>query len=366
MKKVIIIITSCLLSLIILLAICGVVYLQTNYSRIGDVNLAINNNQIDSLKINDTYSISTYNIGFGAYDREFSFFMDEGQTLDGEKLQGKYGKAVSKENVLKNTNGSIDILNYLNSDFMLLQEVDTKSSRSYNVNQASTIESFFSNYASTYASNFHSGYLPYPLHDMHGIVNSGIQTLSRYNISNSYRVELPVTTAFFDKFFDLDRCLNITRYEITNSEKEFVLINCHLSAYDEGGVYRKLQIELLTKLLEEEYAKGNYVIAGGDFNHEIANSSFETIKQTPVWIQELTDNELPVGFRIESSNLNPTCRDSDTKYIVNESYVAVVDGFIVSNNIEVSYLENIIFMNNEDITFLYSDHNAVEMEFSFM
>ncbi|MFI3329059.1 MAG: endonuclease/exonuclease/phosphatase family protein [bacterium] len=365
MKKIVIITISSLLALILLLGLSGVAYLQINYSRIGDVELDITNNQTNNLELNNTYSMSTYNIGFGAYDREFSFFMDNGVTLNGEVLQGEYGRAVSKENALKNTNGSIEILEYLNSDFMLLQEVDTNSTRSYNINQSEMIEEAFYNHASTFSSNFHSGYLPYPLHDMHGIVNSGIQTLSRYQIQDSNRIELPVTTAFFAKFFDLDRCLNITRYTINGSDKEFVLINCHLSAYDEGGVYRKLQVELLTQLLTEEYQKGNYVIAGGDFNHEIANSNFATIKETPIWIQELTNNELPDGFRIESSNESPSCRDSDSPYVANESYVAVVDGFLVSENIEVSYLKNIVSMNTQDITFLYSDHNAVKIEFSF-
>ncbi len=368
MKKTLRIISSLLLSVLIVGVVLAVVflsYLSINYTRIGNVDLNVNNNQENILTINDTYSISTYNIGFGAYDREFSFFMDQGLTLDGEVIQGEYGKAVSKDNVLKNTNGSISILEYLNSDFMLLQEVDTNSSRSYKVNQSKLIEEHFENYASTFSSNFHSGYLPYPLHDMHGVVNSGIQTLSKYKINNSTRVELPVTTAFIDKFFDLDRCLNITRYNIESTEKELVIINCHLSAYDEGGVYRALQVELLTNLLKEEYNKGNYVIAGGDFNHEIANSNFPTIKQTPVWIQELTNEDLPEGFSIQSSNLNPTCRDSDSPYKYTESYIAVVDGFITSSNIEVSYIKNIVEMNDEDITFLYSDHNAVKIEFSF-
>ncbi len=364
MKKIVIIITV-IISTLLLLVVGFLSYLQINYSRIGNVELDINNNQQEVLTLNTSYSIATYNIGFGAYDREFSFFMDEGITLDGKKLQGKYGKAISKDNVLKNTNGSIEILDYLNTDFMLLQEVDTNSSRSYNVNQSKMIAEYFSDYSSTFASNFHSGFLPYPIHDMHGVVNSGIQTLSKYNIKSSNRIELPVTTDFIAKFFDLDRCLNITRYNINNTEKEFVIINAHLSAYDEGGVYRKLQIELLTKLLEDEYSKGNYVMAGGDFNHEIANSSFDTIKQTPVWIQELTNNELPNGFSIQSTNESPTCRDSDSPYIVGESYVAVVDGFIVSDNIEVSFINNIVLMDNEDITFLYSDHNAVKLQFSF-
>ena len=47
----------------------------------------------------------------------------------------------------------------------------------------------------------------------------------------------------------------------------------HLSAYDEGGVYRAKQIAMLNEILKTERDNGNYVIAGGDFNHDIADSS---------------------------------------------------------------------------------------------
>ena len=39
------------------------------------------------------------------------------------------------------------------------------------------------------------------------------------------------------------------------------------------------------------------------------------------------------------------------------SYSAVIDGFIVSDNVEVTYVENI------DLEFLYSDHNPVIIDF---
>lgn len=51
-------------------------------------------------------------------------------------------------------------------------------------------------------------------------------------------------------------------------------MNVHLSAYDKGGVYRKKQLQQLNSFLEVEYQKGNYVVCGGDFNHDIANSMY--------------------------------------------------------------------------------------------
>ena len=103
------------------------------------------------------------------------------------------------------------------------------------------------------------------------VQEAGIVTMSKYDIESSVRYSLPIDESFPTKFFDLDRCFMITRYRAGDS-KELVLINVHLSAYDEGGVYRKKQLELLNEVLKQERDKGNYVIAGGDFNHDIAES----------------------------------------------------------------------------------------------
>lgn len=354
-----------LLSVIVVFAIGYICYLQFGYYRIGDENIDIYNNQENNVKTNEEYTMTTFNIGFGAYDRDYSFFMDKGYMADGTKTTGKYGKGVSKENTLKNTNGSISILESLDSDFMIIEEVDTKSTRSYKVNQMEMIVNKFPSHSYTFAINFHSGYLPYPILDMHGKSNSGILTLSKFEMAYSKRYELPIDESFFNKFFDLDRCINVVRYDIEESDKKLTVISAHLSAYDEGGVYRRKQIELLTDIMQEEYDKGNYVIVGGDFNHDIAEggSNFPTTQLKPDWLQVLSGDEFGPNFKIVSDNTNPSCRDADIPWEEGVTYATVVDGFIISDNIELINVENIISVNDIDINFMYSDHNPVTMKF---
>ena len=346
-----------------------VAYLEISYYRIGDTETEISNNENAEggkyLTLGEEYSITTFNIGFGAYDREYSFFMDKGYMADGSETVGKYGKGVSKENVLKNTNGSISILEALDSDFMILEEVDTKSSRSYRINQRDMIIDAFDSYSYTYASNFHSAYLPYPIHDMHGISNSGILTMSRFSMDFSKRYELPIDESFVNKFFDLDRCINLVRYSIGGTDKKLTVISVHLSAYDEGGVYRAKQIELLKELMNKEYESGNYVIVGGDFNHDIAagGSNFPTGQLRPDWIQTLSENEFGEHFKIASDNTNPSCRDADIPWEEGVTFATVVDGFIISDNVEIVSVKNITKVDGEDTNFLYSDHNPVNMKF---
>lgn len=362
--------TSIVLTIIlILLGYVG--YISIQYYRIDDqTELEINSNSTLKLELNQEYSISTYNIGFGAYNRNFSFFMESGTMKDGTKTTGKKSKAESKDVVMTNTLGAIKIIKDLNPDFLLFQEVDTDSTRSFHINQYEMIEkSFMTNehelYDSVFASNFHSAYLAYPIFDNHGKVNSGIATLSRFDMKSSVRYQLPITKDFIQKFFDLDRCFNLTRYEIKNSEKELVIINAHFSAYDEGGIIRKAQWEVLKKVLELEYQKGNFVIVGGDFNHDIANTleKFPTEQLLPDWIKVLSDDDLPLGYRFSTDDRNPTNRSTDIKYTEGINYTVVIDGFITSSNVTVKNVENIVEVNGEDVNFMYSDHNPVYMSF---
>ena len=358
--KIIAIVLACIIGLIVLTLGGYVIYLSATYYRIEDnLNLEISNNNENSISLNTEYKISTYNIGFGAYNHNFTFFMDSGKMKDGTAKTGTESRAESKEAVLESTNGVISTINALNADFMFFQEVDTSSHRSYFVNQYDMLKENFSSYANIFTSNFHSGYLFYPLTKPHGTVNSGIVTFSKYNVSSSVRKSFPVDTSFINKFFDLDRCFIISRLEIEGSDKELVLINLHMSAYDEGGVIRAQQLALLNEVIKEEYNKGNYVIAGGDWNHDIADSlnTFPTEQEVPEWVNVITKEDIPEHFSFATTKLVPTCRAAEIPYEKDVNYTVVIDGFLVSDNIEIVSSENI------DTDFEYSDHNPAVITF---
>lgn len=360
LKKISIVIGSLLLALVIFV-VGYVTYMQVNYYRIEDNQpLEISNNKKEILKTNTTYSAVTYNIGFGAYDQEYSFFMDSGQMKDGREVVGKYSRARSEENALKNTNGSTKIMKKLSPDFALLQEVDVKATRSYNINQKENFEKNFKDYSSVFALNFHAPYMLYPLNEPHGSVQAGLLTMSKYGATSAIRKSYPVDESFFTKFFDLDRCFTITRYSVEN-EKELVLINNHMSAYDEGGTIRARQLQLLNKTMEEEYKKGNYVIVGGDFNHALGGTMdvFESEQKIPQWVFQLNNEDIVKGMSVVNASNNtqvPTCRSCDIPYEKGVNYTSVLDGFIVSDNV-VESAENV------DEDFMYSDHNPVKLTF---
>lgn len=340
-----------------------IIYLSIQYYRIDDNHtLSVVNNSETNVSLNTNYTITTYNIGFGAYTQDFSFFMDSGEMLDGTKVKGTGSTAKDKETVLTNTNGAISTVSGINADFMFFQEVDTKSTRSYKVNQYEMLMEEFSLYGTTFAENFHSGFLFYPLTDPIGASYSGIATFSKYNITESVRRSFPIDNGFFAKFFDLDRCFSVNRVAIDGSDKELVLINLHMSAYDEGGLIRAEQLKLLNTVLKIEKDKGNYVIAGGDFNHDIANSDgqFATTQKRPEWVYSMDITQIEQGYQFATSLNAPTCRSTDMAYTSGVNYTVVIDGYIVSNNIEIVEVENI------DANFMYSDHNPVRCEFKLI
>ena len=294
--------------------------------------------------------------------------MDEGEMMNGEKTQGKNARAFSEDDVKNNTTGAINLVKGANeSDFYFFQEVDTNSTRSYYVDQQKMIQENFIGYASSYAVNAHSKYMFYPLSEPIGKMNSGIMTLSRYNVDYSIRRSLEISNGMIDKLFDLDRCFMVSKLPISGApDKYLVLINVHLSAYDEGDI-RSKQIAMLYDYINYEYnTNNNYVIVGGDFNLLLAGEAglYNNNMKTPGWCQSLPDGYKAENFNQIGFNLNydltttiGTCRDSSVRYVEGINLEVVIDGFITSGNITVKRTTVI------DGEFKNSDHNPVRMEF---
>lgn len=348
-----------LLALLVLVVLGYVIYVVAEYDRIEDyLQLTVDEGAAEAeAHTGREYGIVTYNIGFGAYSPDFSFFMDSGEMNDGTVVTGEYGKGIGEDDVRKNIEGAAAVLEGLDADFYFVQEVDTDGDRSYRIDQYAVLRDALPGDA-TYAVNFHSANLLYPFNDPHGKNTSGIATFSSVEIESAVRRQYPVDDGLA-KFFDLDRCFAVHRVAVEGG-KELVLINSHMSAYDEGGVIRARQLEMLNAVMAEEYAKGNYVIVGGDFNHELAHSfgNFPSEQKQPTWAYELTDDDVADGFRVVASGEGVgTCRAAEIPYTEEVNYQTVLDGFIVSDNVEVTNVRNI------DTGYEFSDHNPVKMTF---
>lgn len=305
--------------------------------------------QQKELSIGDNISVVTWNIGYGSLGANADFFMDGGDSV----------YTSTKEQVLTNMSAITEELNSLSPDIILLQEVDEKSSRSHKINEASIIRDELPSYNSSYAYNYKTLMVPYPIPPI-GQVASGIMTLSTYPVSTACRTKLPCPFSYPIRLCNLKRCLIVSKVPIDGTDKELVIVNLHLEAYD-SGEGKAAQTKMLADILQAETDKGNYVIAGGDFNQTFSNTDISSYPQQSdeLWAPSLIDiSEFGNDFTCIADSSVPTCRSLDKSYddADDKFQFYVIDGFIVSSNISIKSIETV------NLDFQNSDHNPIKLE----
>lgn len=290
--------------------------------------------------------ILTFNTGYAGLDKTQDFFMDGGSQVQPD----------SRQEVEENLQGIAGILKEQPADVYFLQEVDLDSKRSYRIDQQAYYQENL-DLPGVFACNFKCDFIPYPLPPI-GKVESGILTMTDLAVSSASRISLPESFSWPVKTCNLKRCMLETRIPLTGTDRELVLINFHLEAYDSGeGKIR--QSQMLAEKLQKEYEAGNYVIAGGDFNQTFEGIDKYPLKDTDNWAPGVIgEDSLPEHFSFAVDDSYPTCR------LLNEPYsgsfdtaqVYVLDGFLVSDNIKVNQVSVI----NTD--FAYTDHQPVRLE----
>lgn len=330
-----------ILALILLTVGSYVAYLFLDYHRLED-NLALevtNQTSQDEFAVGQTYSMMTFNIGYGSYPSDYSFFMD-----GGDEVRARSKNAVEEALAIDK-----DLITSANPDLLLFQEVDLDGDRSQHVNQVDYFTQGLTDYSWSFAQNYDSSYLFYPVTDPIGQATSGLLTLSKINFQEATRYQLPIDTDI-NKFFDLDRAYSVNRYG-TNSGADLVIINVHLSAYTKNASIQKAQLAKISQTMESEYAKGNYVIVGGDFNHALDDNARNDL----TWMKTFPVDQLPAGFTLAAPSNAPTVRNINQPYNPNTTLTGTIDGFILSDNIIVDTIET---LSND---FASSDHHPVLM-----
>ena len=302
-------------------------------------------------KINDNQEIRilTWNIGYGGLDERQDCYFDGGKGVDGESLE------VVQDNVKQIKNK----IQELDPDIFNLQEIDRDSKRSYHYDELISFEESFGkdSYQNSFARNFKAGFVPVPLYNPTGEVEAGIATFSKFRISSATREQLPIPFNWPVSLVNLKRCLLVNRLPIMYSDKELIIINLHLEAYDDGEG-RTRQLKQLMDIMEEEYTKGNYVVACGDFNQAFSNADLSKYPKIDEWVCPVIDVEDYPDFSFSMDDSVPTCRSLSSTYHDSDKATHqyyMLDGFITSKNISIKQLETF------DFGFKNTDHNPVIM-----
>ena len=351
MKKIIKILASIILACV--LAFAGLVgYLMITEYKPQDIEklTAVQSAKPQVVKLNTDYNALDWNVGYFGMDKDVDFFMDGGKMVH----------PIDKAHVENNLTNITRIIKEEAADITFLQEVDVDSKRTYNINQVDYLDKELDS-SSIFAYNFRVAYIPYPLPPL-GKVNSGIYTSTKFNIENAERYQMPIPFTFPTRLANLKRGFSVIYSNIENSDKKLVLINAHLDAYDKDNKGKIAQTKQLIEFMEKEYAKGNYVLVGADFNQELRDLTKEEIEKTPaeLWRAELFDKTLLKDkFKLYYDNSRPSARLNNKPYEKgsNGTYEFIIDGFIASDNIEVSQVKTL------DQDYRYSDHNPVKLRF---
>ncbi|MBP5198519.1 MAG: endonuclease/exonuclease/phosphatase family protein [Lachnospiraceae bacterium] len=345
------------LGVLVFVVLIYLFYLFAGYERLSDnlaltVNVPGTENVKEFVQTGSRHSVMTYNIGYGSYPADYSFFMDG----------GKNAKAYSKKSVEETVTGALNLIGEYDPEFLFLQEVDIDADRSYHVDEYEMTLDHFGDYFGTYALNYDSPFLAYPIFDFYGKNRSGLASFSKYRINESIRRSLPVADDL-RKFIDLDRCYSINRMNVSNG-KELVLINVHMSVFGADADVKKSQMDMLIEDMKKECAAGNYLIVGGDFNHDLMadeeKDDVRDAKSHPFRRSALPELMMMAMDKVPyyvKEGLWPSGRYLNESYDPETTATITMDGFIVSDNVDVITYENV------NAGYAYSDHDPVYMEF---
>ncbi|MBO4365687.1 MAG: endonuclease/exonuclease/phosphatase family protein [Eggerthellaceae bacterium] len=338
-----------LLAVVVLLGMLSV----TEYRPAENEEVPISYQAAGVVEEGQQISALTWNIGYCGLSDEADFFMDGGNSV----------RSVSEEGVNSNLTDIQTVIAEQDADIMFLQEVDVDSARSYHVDESRIISSTLAEagYCSSFGTNYLVAFVPYPIPPI-GQVYAGIQTESRFAVDTAQRIQLPCPFDWPVRLGNLKRCLLVNRVPIANTNKQLVLVNVHLEAYDDGDG-KAAQTAQLVRLIQREYEKGNYVIVGGDFNQVFSNvdTSAYPLQSDNYWQCGLIDaSSFPEGWQLVMDSSVPTCRSLDRAYSASDATFQyyMIDGFICSPNVLVDELTTI------DTGFDFSDHNPVRLVFT--
>ena len=300
----------------------------------------------------DSLTVLSQNTGYAGLGADSDFFMDGGSDV-----------APSREQMDANLAGISGLLEERKADVFFLQEVDTNSGRTSSVDQSKIywgqlLSDGKGAYSFSHALNYSCDFVPFPWPPI-GKVHSGLQTLSRLHVSSAQRIALPCPFSWPVSTANLKRCLLVNYVPLEGSDRQLVLVNLHLEAYDDGEG-KAAQTKMLMDFLTGEYEKGNYVIAGGDFNQTFPGALDAFPMQDPsLWTPGVLENSmLPQGWQFACDLSVPSCRLLNHPYdpdpAGNQFYV--IDGFILSPNVRLDRVETL------DCQFQYTDHNPVAIE----
>ncbi len=334
--------------LLVMILIFGgfILYITLSDYQPKQIEIIVNNGSKNEIFLKkDTISLINWNIGYGGLGKEMDFFYDGGKAVQpSRKMAEKYFGNI------------IDFISSNDSvDFWLLQEVDVCSKRNYRVNQVEAVKKAKVGSFGVFAMNYKCPYVPVPLNEPMGFVEAGLITFSDFSPEYATRYSYPLIASWPDKLFLLDRCFLLNRYP-TERGNDLIVINTHNSAYVYDSILRIEELQILKEIMLKEFAKGNYVIAGGDWNQNPPDyrptGDYNGHKFVASQVK-MNSDFMPDDWLWAFDDSAPSNRSNDKPYTMGGNNTTCLDYYLVSPNIEL------IDVKVVDLGFNDSDHNPI-------
>jgi endonuclease/exonuclease/phosphatase family metal-dependent hydrolase len=300
-----------------------------------------------SILSGNTFTFMSWNIGYAGLGKEMDFFYEGGKRVKPGPVEfQKYLEGILRTIRSNDTN-----------DFVLIQEADIDSKRSYYTDESLKLAEILKDHYFAFAKNYDCRFVPVPLYDPMGKVVSGILTFSKFQPDSATRIDFGTIFSWPKRLVFLQRCFLVMRFKLENGH-DLILINTHNSVFDEEGELRKKELQMLNDFMSKEYGKGNFVVAGGDWNQNPRGFEMKNIS-TGDRVKEIEipfASEIFNGWQFVFDPWQPTNRDVDMGYQKGTTKTTIIDFFVVSPNV------NVESVNTMNTSFENADHQPVIMK----
>ena len=207
--------------------------------------------KIDSPNSPDSLKVMTWNIRFGA--ARIPWFGDS----CGDRVIMTSGEVISHLEKIA------EFIKIIQPHILLLQEVDVGSKRSGYIDQVQWLLDHTDFNYGAYASMWQAQFIP---SDGLGRVDAGNAILSRWEITDAERIQLPLRTDQdgLTQYFYLRRNILKTKIAVPN-QNGFYSVCAHTTAFATDNTKQK-HIKKFEQVLDALSAAGAMFIAGGDLN----------------------------------------------------------------------------------------------------
>lgn len=291
-----------------------------------------------------TLSVMTWNIGFAGLGKDADLIADNGKSL----------RALGAGDITLAAERIADRLAAARTDMICLQENAEAGFLTRGVPVRRMIDTALGNRQNHYWCDMKTVAVPRLLKIDHGMsVHSGV------SLGQCLAETFPQDDIYHLGVLKKHYGALICRSRIEGSDREWVIFNVHLSAFDEGGAARQQQFARLMDLATAEYTQQNFVVIAGDWNMRLAPTEFphQADRKQASWMTDFPLEMLPNDWQLAVDRTAPSVRSLNEPYAAGRNFRTIVDGFVYSPNVTLKEVRT------ADLEFELSDHNPVQALF---